>query len=103
MILEGKKLVITGVITKDSIAFHAAERALHEGASVVLTSFGRARRMTERAAKRLSAEVDVLELDVNNPRIWTALTESLRERWGAWTGRCTRSRSRPRTRWGGGS
>ena len=47
MILEGKRLVITGVITKDSIAFHVAERALAEGASVVLTSFGRARRMTE--------------------------------------------------------
>ena len=43
MILEGKRLVITGVITKDSIAFHAAERAIGEGASVVLTSFGRAR------------------------------------------------------------
>ena len=43
MILEGKRLVITGVITKDSIAFHAASRALSEGASVVLTSFGRVR------------------------------------------------------------
>ena len=83
MILEGKRLLITGVITKDSIAFHAAERALDEGASVVLTSFGRARRMTERAAKRLSQEVDVLELDVNNPADLDALTESLRERWGS--------------------
>jgi meromycolic acid enoyl-[acyl-carrier-protein] reductase len=82
VILEGKRLVITGVITKDSIAYHAAERALNEGASVVLTSFGRARRMTERAAKRLSQEVDVLELDVNNPADLEALTESLRERWG---------------------
>ena len=83
MILEGKKLLITGVITKDSIAFHAASRALDEGASVVLTSFGRARRMTERAAKRLSQEVDVLELDVNNPADLDALTSSLRERWGS--------------------
>ncbi len=83
MILEGKKLVITGVITKDSIAFHAASRALDEGASVVLTSFGRARRMTERAAARLPSEVDVLELDVNNPADLAALTESLRSRWGA--------------------
>jgi meromycolic acid enoyl-[acyl-carrier-protein] reductase len=83
VILEGKKLLITGVITKDSIAFHAAERALNEGASVLLTSFGRARRMTERAAKRLSAEVDVLELDVNNPEDLSALTESLRDRWGS--------------------
>jgi meromycolic acid enoyl-[acyl-carrier-protein] reductase len=82
VILEGKKLVITGVITKDSIAFHAASRALDEGASVVLTSFGRARRMTERAAARLPSEVEVLELDVNNPDDLAALTSSLRDRWG---------------------
>jgi enoyl-[acyl-carrier protein] reductase I len=83
VILEGKRLVITGVITKDSIAWHAASRALSEGASVVLTSFGRARRMTERAAARLpsSAEVDVLELDVNKPEDFLALTEALRSRW----------------------
>ena len=67
---------------------------------MVLTSFGRARRMTERAAERLSAEVDVLELDVNSPEDLEALTGSLRDRWGALTERCTRSRSRPRTpRW----
>jgi len=82
VILEGRRLVITGVITKDSIAFHAASRALEEGASVVLTSFGRARRMTERAAKRLSSEVDVLELDVNKPSDLEGLTLSLRESWG---------------------
>jgi enoyl ACP reductase len=82
VILEGKRLVITGVITKDSIAFHVASRALDEGASVVLTSFGRARRMTERAAARLPSEVDVLELDVNNPSDLEGLTSSLQERWG---------------------
>ena len=79
----GMKLVITGVITKDSIAFHAASRALDEGASVVLTSFGRARRMTERAATRLPSEVEVLELDVNNPDDLSGLSSSLRERWGS--------------------
>jgi meromycolic acid enoyl-[acyl-carrier-protein] reductase len=83
VILEGKRLVITGVITKDSIAFHAAARALEEGASVVLTSFGRARRMTERAAARLPSQVDVLELDVNNPSDLEALTGSLRSSWGS--------------------
>jgi enoyl ACP reductase len=82
VILEGKRLVITGVITKDSIAWHAASRALEEGASVVLTSFGRARRLTERAAARLSSSVDVLELDVNSVSDLEALTESLRSRWG---------------------
>ena len=82
MILAGKRLLITGVITRDSIAFHAAEQAQKEGASVVLTSFGRVRRMTERAAQRLPEPVDVLELDVNEPGDLEALTASLQERWG---------------------
>jgi meromycolic acid enoyl-[acyl-carrier-protein] reductase len=82
VILQGKRLLITGVITKDSIAFHAAEQAQREGASVLLTSFGRVRRMTERAAQRLPEPVDVLELDVNDSADLEALTDSLRERWG---------------------
>jgi enoyl-[acyl-carrier protein] reductase I len=82
VILEGKRLVITGVITKDSIAFHVAEQALEQGASVVLTSFGRVRRMTERAATRLSSEVEVLELDVNLESDLEALTASLKSKWG---------------------
>ncbi len=82
MILEGKRLLITGVITKDSIAYHAAEQAQKEGAEVVLSSFGRVRRMTERAAQRLPQPADVLELDVNKTEDLGALTESLRERWG---------------------
>lgn len=83
MILEGKRLVITGVITKDSIAYHAAERAQQEGAEVVLTSFGRVKRMTERAAQRLPTPVDVLELDVNKAEDLSALTGTLRDRWGS--------------------
>ena len=82
MILEGKRLLITGVITRDSIAYHVAEQAQREGASLVLTSFGRVRRMTERAAKRLPDPPDVLELDVNREEDLESLTESLRERWG---------------------
>ena len=82
MILAGKRLLITGVITKDSIAFHAAEQAQREGATVLLTSFGRARRMTERAAQRLPEPVEVLELDVNRTEDLEALTETLRDRWG---------------------
>jgi enoyl-[acyl-carrier protein] reductase I len=82
VILEGKRLLITGVITKDSIAYHAAEQAQKEGAEVVLSSFGRVRRMTERAAQRLPQPADVLELDVNKTEDLGALTESLRERWG---------------------
>jgi meromycolic acid enoyl-[acyl-carrier protein] reductase len=82
VILDGKRLLITGVITKDSIAFHAAARAQQEGASVLLTSFGRVRRMTERAAQKLPEPVEVLELDVNSASDLEALTSALRERWG---------------------
>jgi enoyl ACP reductase len=82
VILAGKRLLITGVITKDSIAFHAAEQAQNEGATVLLTSFGRVRRMTERAAQRLPEAVEVLELDVNKTEDLEALTDSVRERWG---------------------
>jgi enoyl-[acyl-carrier protein] reductase I len=82
VILAGKRLLITGVITKDSIAFHAAEQAQKEGASVLLTSFGRVRRMTERAAQRLPEPVDVLELDINRAEDLEALSASVSERWG---------------------
>jgi enoyl-[acyl-carrier protein] reductase I len=80
--LEGKRLLITGVLTKGSIAYSVAERAQQDGAQVVLTGFGRTRRMTERAASRLPDPPDVLELDVNNPADLEALTDELRSRWG---------------------
>lgn len=83
MILEGKRLVITGVVNRHSIAYAIAERAIEQGADVVLTSFGRVRRVTERAAKRLPAEPDVLELDANNDDDLAALAVSLGERWGS--------------------
>lgn len=80
--LAGKKLVITGVLTKDSIAFEVAKQAQEQGAEIVLTGFGRTRRMTERAANRLPEPVDIIELDVNNPDDLTALTADLKDRWG---------------------
>jgi enoyl ACP reductase len=81
VILAGKRLLITGVITKDSIAFHAAEQAQREGASVLLTSFGRVRRMTERAAQRLPEPVEVLELDVNSDADLEALPNAIADHW----------------------
>jgi len=83
MTLEGKRLLLTGVMTKRSIAYAVAERAQKEGAEVVLTGFGRTRRMTERAAAGLPEEPDVLELDVNKPADLAAVGEVLEERWGA--------------------
>ena len=83
MLLEGKRFLITGVLTKGSIAYSVAERAQQEGAEIVLTGFGRTRRMTERAAARLPSPPDVLELDVNNPDDFGALAADLEGRWGA--------------------
>jgi enoyl ACP reductase len=80
--LDGKRLLITGVLTKGSIAYTVAERAQQEGAQVVLTGFGRTRRMTERAAARLPDPPDVLELDVNNPDDFKSLVDDLKSRWG---------------------
>ena len=70
---------------------------------MVLTSFGRVRRMTERAAQRLPEPVDVLELDVNSAEDLEALTGRCASAGAASTARCTRSRSRPRTRSAAGS
>ena len=82
MTLHGKRLVITGVITHRSIAFAVAQEAQQAGAEVVLTSFGRARRLTERAAQRLPVPPDVLELDVNRADDFDALAADLHSRWG---------------------
>lgn len=80
--LSGRRLVITGVVTRDSIAFAAARQAQELGAEVVLTGFGRARRLTERAAKSLPQPADVLELDVCSEHDLDALAAELDSRWG---------------------
>jgi enoyl-[acyl-carrier protein] reductase I len=80
--LAGKKLLVTGVINRESIAFEVARQAQEAGAEVVLTGFGRAKRMTERAAQRLPQPPDVLELDVNDPAQLEAVAADLAERWG---------------------
>jgi enoyl-[acyl-carrier protein] reductase I len=83
VLLEGKRLVITGVLNDSSIAWHVARVAQEEGAEVVLTGFGRAMALTERVAKRLPSTPDVLELDINQPAHMEALATDLQERWGA--------------------
>jgi meromycolic acid enoyl-[acyl-carrier-protein] reductase len=83
MLLEGKRLVITGVLTDDSIAFHSARIAQEQGAELVLTGFGRAMRLTQRSAKRLPDPPDVLELDIHDEADMNALVADLEKRWGA--------------------
>ena len=81
-LLEGKKLLVTGVLNDDSIAYGVAKLAQEQGAEIVLTSFARAMSLTRRTARRLSPEPDVLELDVTNPEHLAALTAELTSRWG---------------------
>jgi len=82
MDLAGKRVLVTGVVTKDSIAFATAEQLQRCGAEVVLTSFGRVRRLTERAAARLPKTPEVLELDVNRAEDYAPLVDQLRQWWG---------------------
>jgi enoyl ACP reductase len=82
MLLDGKRLLLTGVLTTDSLAFHAAQLAQQEGASLLLTSFGRVRRITERAAKKLPDPPEVLELDANSEDDLAALSDTVQDRWG---------------------
>ena len=86
MLLDGKRLLITGVLTDDSIAYAVAERAQNAGAEVVLTGFGRGLRITERVARRLPEPPDVLELDVNAPDDVETVAAALDERWGTLDG-----------------
>ena len=85
-LLAGKRLLITGVVTADSIAYEIARQAQEAGAEIVLTGFGRAKRMTERAAGGLPEAPEVLELDVNKPDDLQTLGETLGERWDALDG-----------------
>ena len=86
MLLEGKRLLVTGVLTRDSIAHAVAARAVEEGAEVVLTGFGRGLSITKREAAKLPGKPAVLELDVNEPAHLEAVAAALDARWGALDG-----------------
>lgn len=82
MLLEGKRVLVTGVLTDSSIAWHVARVAQEQGAELLLTSFGRAMTLTERAARRLPSTPDIVELDVSNEEHLRSLTSELESRWG---------------------
>jgi len=86
VILEGKRILVTGVVDRHSIAFAIAERAQEEGAELLLTSFGRVRRMTERAAARLPRPPEVLELNVDDDGQLLDLRDEVERRWGGLDG-----------------
>ena len=79
MLLQGKKLLITGVLMDSSIAFHVAKLAQEQGAEVVLTSFGRTMKLTQTIAKRLPSTPPVVELDVTNQEHIDSLAERVGE------------------------
>lgn len=81
-VLDGKKILVTGVLTDASLAYDAARLAIDEGAEVVLTSFGRAMRLTERTARKLPVTPDVVELDITDPEHVASVSDDLASRWG---------------------
>ncbi|MEZ0447631.1 enoyl-ACP reductase FabI [Cellulomonas sp. ICMP 17802] len=78
-LLDGKTILVTGVLTEGSIAFHAARLAQEQGARVVLTSFGRQLRLTEVIARRLPDTAPVVRLDVTSAEDLAALAGAVAE------------------------
>ncbi len=85
-ILEGKKLLITGVLTDDSLAFSVARLAQLEGATIVLTGFGRGLSLTERTARKLVNPPKIFELDVQDPDHAPRVAEQVTEELGGLDG-----------------
>ncbi len=82
-LLAGRTILVTGVLTEASIAFATARIAQEQGATVVLSNFGRALSLSRRIAKRLPQEVPVIELDVTDAEHLATLADRLREHLGA--------------------
>jgi meromycolic acid enoyl-[acyl-carrier protein] reductase len=81
-LLDGKTLLVTGVLTDASIAFHVARLAQQEGAEVILTSFGRQMKITTAIARRLPKPAQLVELDVTSEEDLEALAGRVREHAG---------------------
>ena len=80
-LLDGKRLLITGVLTDDSLAFAVARLAQEEGAEIVLSGAGRGLSLTKRTARKLPMEPDILEIDVTSSEQLEAAGAALAERW----------------------
>jgi enoyl-[acyl-carrier protein] reductase I len=77
--LEGKNILVTGVLTEGSIAFDVARLCQEQGATVVLTGVGRTIKITQTMGRRLPQEAHVVELDVTNPEHLEKLPDAVRE------------------------
>ena len=80
-LLDGKRILVTGVLTDASLAFAVARAAQAEGAEIVLSGAGRGLSLTRRTARKLPTEADVLEIDVTRPDQVAAAGAELAERW----------------------
>jgi enoyl ACP reductase len=80
-LLDGKKILVTGVLTDASLAFAVARMAQREGAEVVLSGAGRGLSLTRRTARKLPVEADVLEIDVTEPEQLAAAAVTLAAGW----------------------
>src|ERR1035437_6954210 len=80
-LLDGKRILVTGVLTDASLAFAVARMAQHEGAEVVLSGAGRGLSLTRRTARKLPVEADVLKIDVTEPEQLAAAVAELSTRW----------------------
>jgi len=78
-LLDGKRILVAGVTMDSSIGFAAAKVAQEQGATVLISNFGRALSITKRIAKRLPVEPPVLELDVTDPDHLAGLADQVRE------------------------
>lgn len=81
-LLDGKRILVTGVLTDDSLAFGVARLAQEQGAEIVLTNTARALSLTRRVAKHLPTPPEVLELDVTAADQVEAVVNDLTARWG---------------------
>ncbi|HVL51159.1 MAG TPA: enoyl-ACP reductase FabI [Actinomycetota bacterium] len=86
MLLEGKRLLITGVLTQKSIAFAAARLAQEQGAKVVLSGFGKGMALTEMSARRLPEPPEILVLDVTKDDDIARAAEQIGAMWGGLDG-----------------
>jgi enoyl-[acyl-carrier protein] reductase I len=80
-LLEGKRILVTGVLTDASLAFAVARLAQREGAEVVLSGAGRGLSLTKRTARKLPDEAEVLEIDVTEPEQLASAATALAARW----------------------
>ena len=81
-LLRDNRILVTGVLTDDSLAFGIAKRALEEGATVALSGFGRGASITRRTAKKLGDVGEIIELDVTDPAQVDAAVEEVTTRFG---------------------